>query len=100
VQEERIFPEANIPTKAEDYHGTVHFERILPDLAAKGVGSINLEIPFAEALKLSLALQSCLMALNRYHRGTVAGREMGVLLAINVEGTSIGVIEKRVEPTA
>jgi hypothetical protein len=82
--------------KAEDYHGMARYERTLPDVAGQGVKSINVEISFEEALKLSLALQSCLIQLNRYHRGSAPGREMGVLLSIKTENTSISVIEKRV----
>ena len=53
MAEERIFPDENVATKAEDYHGTVRFERVLPDLAGQGVKSANLEISFEEALEAS-----------------------------------------------
>ena len=53
---------------------------------------------FDEALKLSLAIQSCLIQLNRYHRSTTAGRDMGLLLSIKTDSTSITVIEKSVRP--
>ena len=98
MTEERIFPSENPPARAEDYHGSARLEHINPDLAAQGIKFVNIEITFEEALKLSLALQSCLVQLNRYHRGTVVGRQMGVLLGINTEGTSIAVIERRVQP--
>lgn len=98
MPEKRVFISEDVATKAEDYHGGARYQRTLPDIAGKGVRSVNIEIPFEEALKLSLALQSCLVQLNRYHRGTAAGREMGVLLSIKTENTSISVIEKRVRP--
>jgi hypothetical protein len=53
---------------------------------------------FDEALKLSLAIQSGLMQLNRYNRWTTAGREMGLLLSFKTDSRSITVIEKRVRP--
>ena len=33
--DDRIFPNENAPTRAEDYHGSAHFERMLPD--AQGI---------------------------------------------------------------
>jgi hypothetical protein len=42
-------------------------------------------------------VQSCLLALNRYKRSTVAGREMGLLLSVKTESNTITVIEKRVQ---
>lgn len=79
----RVFAEGAIKTKASDYHGMARFVRSLPDLATKDVKSVNLELSFEEALKLQLALSSCLHQLNRYNRGRAQGKEMGVLLSIN-----------------
>ncbi len=92
----RSFSDDGIPTKAEDYHGMAKYVRTQPDVAAQGVRSINVELTFEEALKLSLAIQSSLMQLNRYNRTTTAGREMGLLLSLKTETSSVTVIEKRV----
>jgi hypothetical protein len=62
------------------------------------VKSANIELAFDEALKLSLAVQACLMQLNRYNRSTTAGREMGLLLSVKTDSSTIIVIEKRVRP--
>lgn len=92
----RSFSETDIPTKSDDYHGLASFTRIQPDIAAKGVQSANIEMTFEEALRLSLAIQSCLMQLNRYKRSTTKGREMGMLLSIKTDSQTISVIEKKV----
>jgi hypothetical protein len=57
-----------MPTKSDDYHGMADYVRTQPDVAAAGVRSINIELTFDEALRLSLAIQSCLLNLNRYNR--------------------------------
>jgi hypothetical protein len=65
MPDKRVFLDPNVGTKAEDYHGTARYERTLPDIAANEIKSVNIEISFEESLKLSLALQSCLVQLNR-----------------------------------
>lgn len=94
----RSFSDDNIPTKSDDYHGLAKYVRTQPDVASQDVKSINIEMSFEEAMKLSLAIQSCLMQLNRYNRSTTAGREMGLLLSILTSTGTITVIEKRVRP--
>lgn len=92
----RSFSEEGIRTKSDDYHGLAYYVRTQPDIAGQGVKSINIEMSFDEALKLSLAIQSGLMQLNRYNRSTTAGREMELLLSIKTDSSTITVIEKRV----
>src|SRR5437870_779692 len=48
----RSFSAGDIPTKATDYHGTAKYARTSPDVAAKGVESINVYLSFEEALRL------------------------------------------------
>ena len=97
MSKKRVFPrKTEIQTKAEDYYGAAGYERTLPDIADNGIKSVNIEIRFEEALKLSLALQSCLSQLNRYNRGSTAGRDMGVLLSIKTDNKSIAVMERRI----
>jgi hypothetical protein len=98
MAENRSFSDDNIPTKADDYHGFAEYVRTQPNVAAQGVKSINVELSFEEALRLSLAIQSCVLSLNRYKRSTTMGREMGLCLSIKTDGTTITVIEKRVRP--
>jgi len=62
----RAFSREGTPEKAIDYHGACRYSRTLPDVLQKGVKSLNVEMPFEEALKLRLALDSCLFSLNRY----------------------------------
>jgi len=61
----RAFSRSDTPEKARDYHGLCRYGRLSPDVASRGVKSENIEIPFEEALKLRLALDSCLHAVNR-----------------------------------
>ena len=56
----RSFSEDGIRTKSDDYHGMAHYVRTQPDVAAQGIKSINIDMSFDEAVKLSLAIQSCL----------------------------------------
>ena len=92
-----VFGPSIAKTKAEDYHGVARYTRSLPDIGVSpGVKSLNLEFTFEEALKLSLALNSCVLELNRYNRGTIEGRDMGMLLSIKTGNSSIAVIRKRI----
>lgn len=52
---------------------------------------------FDQALRLSLALQSCLQAINRYNRNTTKGKSMGVVLSIKLGNKAISVIEAAVK---
>ena len=98
MKNKRSFSDDGIRTKSDDYHGLANYVRIQPDIAVQGIKSANIELTFDEALKFSLAIQACLMQLNRYNRSTTAGREMGLLLSIKTDSSSITVIEKRVRP--
>ncbi len=94
----RSFSDDNLPMKADDYHGLAEYVRTQPDVAAQGVKSINIELSFEEAVRFSLAVQSCVMQLNRYKRSAKEGREMGMCRSVKTETTTITVIEKRVRP--
>jgi hypothetical protein len=93
MPKKRAFSPLGLPEKAVDYHGASRFTRVSPDVALQGVKSLNIEVPFDEALKLSLALDACLHALNRYNRSTTKGRAMGLLLSVKMDNSSIAVIE-------
>lgn len=92
----RNFSAQDTPTKSEDYHGNANYVRSQPDIAAQGVKSVNIELAFDDALRLSVAIQAAVLQLNRYNRSTVAGKEMGLLLSVKTETRTITVIEKRV----
>ncbi len=84
--------------KADDYHGLADYVRTQPDVAAEGIRSLNIEMSFEEAVRFSLAVQSCVLQLNRYKRSATDGREMGMCLSVKTESKTITVIEKRVRP--
>ena len=96
----RSFTRSDAPEKSADYHGRAGFARVSPDLAKQGIRSLNIDLPFEEALKLRLALDSCLHAINRYDRSTKKGGAIGVLLSIKTDNSSIVVIERTIRPTA
>jgi hypothetical protein len=83
-------------SKADDYHGGCQIAW-LPKHYLKNdeliPKSLNLAVTFQEALKLHIALQSCLQSINRYDRSTAAGRDMGVALSIKFDTQQITVIE-------
>jgi hypothetical protein len=83
--------------KSEDYHGAAQInglpDAFAPGSTAKVPKSINLGMSFEEALKFSLAVQSCVQALNRYNRATKAGRDMGLGLCIKFDAKQITVME-------
>jgi hypothetical protein len=96
MAKKRSFSPEDLPTKAPDYHGTAKYVRTAPDVAAKGVDSINVYMTFEEAIRFSLAVQSCVMNLNKYNRATTAGRDMGLLLSFKTASQSVTVIETAV----
>ena len=91
----RVFPGEGAKQKAEDYHGGCIYNRTLPDIKAKEIKSVNIEVSFEEAIKLNLALQSCLLTLNKNNRNTKVGRRMGVVLSVKTDNSSISVMEKK-----
>ena len=100
MAKKRAFSSSDIKHKSEDYHGGCKYVRTSPDVAAKGVKSVNIELTFDEAMQLSLSVQSALLALNRYNRSTKKGREMGLCLSVKTDSNAISVIESRVKPKA
>lgn len=92
----RSFSDEDIPLKADNYHGLAGYVRTQPDIAEKGVKSVNIQMTFEEAIRFSLAIQSCVMQLNRYKRSATEGREMGMVLSIKTDSNTITVIEQRV----
>ena len=86
-------PPSGTPEKGRGYHGFSRYANLSPDVASQGVKSVNINLTFEEALKLSLALDSCLHSINRYHRGTKKGKAMGACLSVKTGTRSIAVIE-------
>src|SRR5579872_1875857 len=96
----RGFNPDDIPEKKDDYHGGCRYVRTMPDLPEKGVQSVNIELTFEDALRLSVAIQSAVMRLNRYSRSTREGKGMGLCLSLKVNGRALSVIEAKVDPEA
>ena len=66
------------PEKGPGYHGLGRFATLSPDVAQQGVKSLNINMTLEEALKLRLALDSCLQSINRLNRNSKPGRAAGV----------------------
>ncbi len=96
----RAFTKSDVQQKAEDYHGSCRYVRTSPDIAARGVKSINIDITFDEAMRLATAIQSAVLNLNRYNRNKTDGREMGLCLSLKTQTAAISVIETRIRRPA
>ena len=84
--------------KADDYHGMARYANSSPQVESQTLPSLNVNLTFEEAMKLSLAIQSALLRLNRYNRSTKKGKEMGLVLSIKTEYQTITVLETKVPP--
>jgi hypothetical protein len=94
----RAFTSDGIPEKADDYHGSCRFVRTSPEMATKGVESVNIELTFEDAMRLSVALQSAVFGLNRYNRGTKEGKRIGLCLSLKMPSRSLAVLEQPIKP--
>jgi hypothetical protein len=92
----RSFSPSDVPQKKEDYHGNCRVYRLSPDIASRGIQSVNINLSFEEALRLSTAIQSAILALNRNNRSAKAGKEMGVCLSL--KGNALAVMESKLVP--
>jgi hypothetical protein len=95
----RGFSPSGVPEKLDDYHGGCRVFRISPDVASKGVQSVNIVLSFEEALRLSTAIQAGILKLNRYNRSKKAGREMGLCLSLKPDIEALSVIETKLTPS-
>jgi hypothetical protein len=93
MSNQRAFSADGLPRKKEDYHGGANFARTSPDVAAKGIQSTNVYFSFEEAIKFSLAVQSCVLQLNRLNRSKKQARDMGMSLSFKFESKAVSVIE-------
>lgn len=100
ADKKRSFSPAGVPEKGEDYHGGCRFDRTSPDMKSKGLQSLNIDLSFEDALRLSTAIQSAVMKLNRYDRRDGEGKRMGLLLSIKENGSAISVAEVRLRKPA
>lgn len=95
ADKKRSFSPSDVPEKKDDYHGGCRVNRIVPDIAAKGVESVNIELTFVEAMRLLTAIQAGVLKLNRYNRSSKVGKEMGLCLSVKLKTDAISVIETK-----
>jgi len=82
--------------KAQDYHGMAAYSDTNPTVSSDDLPALNIKMSFDEAVKLSLAIQSAVLKLNRYNRSIKAGKQMGLLLSVKTATKTITVIEAKV----
>ena len=86
-----------MPATKQTFGGCT-FEGTSPKLAnlSPQTPMLNVWMSFEEALKFSLAVQECVRKLNSYHRGTKAGRQTGLNMALHLQRHRITVNETTV----
>jgi hypothetical protein len=90
------FSGGDVPVKSEEVHGSAaYLKSSLPESDAPFV---TFHFTFEEALKLSLAIQACLLKLNTFDKRTNKGKGMGLSLAfkpgaktVNVNTIKVGI---------
>lgn len=97
MKAKQTFADDDTPTKTDGYFGQARYTS--PATEELNIQSLNLSVPFGEAMKLSLAIQACLMKLNSYSRSTKKGKNKGMLLSIKLKDHSISVIERDLPST-
>jgi hypothetical protein len=91
----RKFTPDEMPKKSKDYHGTVKYDHL-----AIGNKSTHIYLTFAEAVKFSLYVQSCVLEINTLNRKKgQPGRNIGMSLALKSESKSLSVIQKQMKST-
>jgi hypothetical protein len=86
-------PPSGTVEKGRGYHGMARYVRVSPDVGQQGVKSVNIDMSIEEVLKLRLALDSCLLAVNRYNRSRKEGKSAGICLSVKTGASSITVVE-------
>ena len=74
----------------KESHGSARFLWTKPDMQDYGLQSLNVNLTFEEAMRLSVAIQSAIMALNRYDRRTDDGKRTGLYLSIKGDRIAVG----------
>jgi hypothetical protein len=84
--------------KTKASFGGCNFEGTSPKITALSshTPKLNLWMSFEEALKFSLSIQECVRKLNSYHRGTTAGRQMGLNMTVHLHMGRITINETSV----
>ena len=78
--------------KEKTYHGRCGFIDCNPDILylADKVPNIFFKIPFEEATKLAMAVQSAVLQLNKYNRVYKKGKNMGLRITFYFDRYNIG----------
>ena len=74
----------SLPLKAGSF-GACGYSAISPKALAADTKAINLVLSFEDALKLNLAVDSCVHYLGRLHRGKAIGKRRGLQLILHFD---------------
>lgn len=79
--------------------GTCSFGKTSPALESLSAATkvLNLHLPFAKALQLSLAIDECVRELNRYKRSSKEGKHAALNLAIHLDQRRISIHEGKTD---
>jgi len=88
--------EKAVPRKTFSF-GSCNYDRTSPprEKLSLDTKAVNVLVPFEDALKLNLAIDECVRALNRYKRSTTAGKKMALNVTIYFDIGRITVSEVR-----
>jgi len=86
-------------THKKSSYGGCQFERMMPpwDDVNTDTPIINIVISFEEALKLKLAIETCLIELNKYKRSAKEGMRAAINMAIAPKDTIIAIDEGKLK---
>src|SRR5688500_8474823 len=75
-------------------HGSCRFNHTAPDMKERELSSLNIAMSFQDALRLSTAIQSAVMSLNRNDQRS-SGKKWGLLLSVKQKNSTITVLETK-----
>jgi hypothetical protein len=84
----------SVDENSDEYHGTVRYAKTSRE--AEKLKSVNIFFSFEEAMKLSLAIQSCVLRLNKLDKRTAKGKKMGMQLGLKTETETVMVTEEEI----
>jgi hypothetical protein len=85
------------PTPKKKSFGGCNFSRTSPPAStfSQATKTINVDIPFEDALKLNVAIDECVRRLNSYNRRSKDGRRTALSLSIKLDKNRITIIETK-----
>lgn len=82
--------------------GTCDFDRITPpnEKLSPSTRTMNIIVPFEEALKFALAVDECIHELNRYKKSTKEGKRVAMNLTVHLQAKRIAINKGKLKKKA